>query len=40
MYKGDGVLSDYFTSVKMNTVASETVTIQLLDEALKPLFLL
>lgn len=30
MFKHDGVLFDYFTSVKMNTVARETVTIQLL----------
>lgn len=38
MYKDDGVLFAYFASVKMNTVARETVTIQLLDEAHKPLF--
>jgi phage tail-like protein len=38
MFSGDRVLFDYLASVKMNTVARETVTIQLLDEEHKPLF--
>jgi phage tail-like protein len=38
MFSGDTTLFDYFASVKMNTVARETVTIQLLDEAHAPLF--
>lgn len=38
MFSGDTTLFDYFSSVKMNTVARETVTIQLLDEAQEPLF--
>ena len=38
MFKDDTALFDYFASVKMNTVARETVTIQLLDEEHKPLF--
>ena len=38
MFKDNTALFDYFASVKMNTVARETVTIQLLDEEHKPLF--
>lgn len=38
MFSGDTTLFDYFSSVKMNTFARETVTIQLLDEAQEPLF--
>ena len=38
MFSGDSALFDYFATVKMNTVARETVTIQLLDEEHKPLF--
>ena len=38
MFSGDTTLFDYFSSIKMNTVARETVTIQLLDEEHKPLF--
>lgn len=38
IFKDDTALFDYFASVKMNTVARETVTIQLLDEEHKPLF--
>ena len=38
MFSGDTTLFDYFSSVKMNTVVRETVTIQLLDEAQEPLY--
>jgi len=38
MFKDDTGLFDLFASVKMNTVARLTVTIQLLDEEHKPLF--
>ncbi|MBL7806943.1 MAG: phage tail protein [Saprospiraceae bacterium] len=38
MFSNDHALFDFFASVKMNTVARETVTIQLLDEEHKPLF--
>ena len=38
MFSGDRALFDYFASVKMNTIARENVTIQLLDEEHKPLF--
>lgn len=38
MFKGDTALYDYFASIKMNTVARQTVTIQLLDEEHNPLF--
>jgi phage tail-like protein len=38
MFSGDTTLFDYFSSIKMNTVARETVTIQLLDEAQEPLY--
>lgn len=38
MFKGDSKLYEYFASVKMNTVARQTVTIQLLDESHEPLF--
>lgn len=38
MFKDDTGLFDLLTSVKMNTVARLTVTIQLLDEEHKPLF--
>ncbi|MEM9261884.1 MAG: phage tail protein, partial [Bacteroidota bacterium] len=38
MFKDDPKLMDYFMSVKMNTIARENVTIQLLDEEHNPLF--
>lgn len=38
IFKDDTALFDYFSKVKMNTIARETVTIQLLDEEHKPLF--
>ena len=38
MFSGDTTLFDYFSSVKMNTVVRETVTIQLLDEAQESLY--
>jgi phage tail-like protein len=38
MFSDDTTLFDYFSSIKMNTVARETVTIQLLDEAQEPLY--
>lgn len=38
LFKDDKALFDYFSRVKMNTVARETVIIQLLDEEHKPLF--
>ena len=38
MFKDDTSLFEYFASVKMNTIARETVTIQLLDEEHKPMF--
>ncbi len=38
MFKNDTALFDYFSRVKMNTVARETVTIELLDEAGQALF--
>ena len=38
MFAKDSALFDYFASVKMNTVARENVTIQLLDESHSPLF--
>ncbi|MEM1358755.1 MAG: phage tail protein [Bacteroidota bacterium] len=38
MFKDDTALYDYFTEVKMNTIARQTVTIQLLDEEHHPLF--
>lgn len=38
MYKGDSSLYDYFNETKMNTIARQTVTIQLLDEEHAPLF--
>lgn len=34
----DSKLFDYFHNIKMNTIAPETVTIQLMDEEQKPLF--
>lgn len=37
-FSSNQALFDFFASVKMNTVARETVTIQLLDEEHKPLF--
>ena len=38
MFKDDIALYDYFAEVKMNTVARQTVTIQLLDEEHNPMF--
>jgi phage tail-like protein len=38
MFKDDTTLRDYFNEVKMNTVARQTVTIQLLDEEHNPMF--
>ncbi len=38
MYKDNTALYDYFNEIKLNTVARQTVTIQLLDEAHHPLF--
>ena len=38
MFKDDTALYDYFNEVKMNTVARQTVTIQLLDEEHNPMF--
>ncbi|WP_020570428.1 phage tail protein [Neolewinella persica] len=38
MFKDDTALYDYFNEVKMNTVARQTVTIQLLDEENNPMF--
>lgn len=32
MFKDDTALFDYFNSIKMNTIARETVTVQLLDQ--------
>ncbi len=37
-FKGDTALYDYFNEVKMNTIARQTVTIQLLDEEHNPMF--
>ena len=39
IFSNDTALFDYFASVKMNSVARETITIQLLDEAKQPLFI-
>ena len=38
MFKDDTTLFDYFTQVKMNTVARKTITISLVDESSKVLF--
>ncbi|MTB52941.1 phage tail protein [Lewinella sp. W8] len=38
MFKSDSALFTYFSEVKMNTIARETVTIQLLDEEHSPMF--
>ncbi|MFK8162429.1 MAG: phage tail protein [Lewinella sp.] len=38
MFKDDTALYDYFNEVKMNTIARQTVTIQLLDEEHNPMF--
>lgn len=38
IFSDNRALFDYFASVKMNTVARETIIIQLLDEEQKPLF--
>lgn len=38
IFKSDTALYDYFNEVKMNTVARQTVTIQLLDEEHNPMF--
>jgi len=38
IFKDDTALYDYFNEVKMNTVARQTVTIQLLDEENNPMF--
>ncbi|MEM9928486.1 MAG: phage tail protein [Bacteroidota bacterium] len=38
MFKDDSALYDYFNETKMNTIARQTVTIQLLDEEHNPLF--
>lgn len=38
MFKDDTALYDYFNETKMNTIARQTVTIQLLDEEHSPLF--
>lgn len=38
MFKDDTLLYDYFNEAKMNTIARQTVTIQLLDESHSPLF--
>ncbi|MEM6770799.1 MAG: phage tail protein [Bacteroidota bacterium] len=38
MFKDDPALYDYFNEVKMNTIARQTVTIQLLDEEHNPMF--
>lgn len=37
MFNSDTALSDYFNSIKMNTITRHTVTIQLLDEEQKPM---
>jgi len=38
MFKDDTALYDYFNETKMNTIARQTVTIQLLDEEHNPMF--
>lgn len=38
MFRNDTSLYNYFNSVKMNTIARQTVTIQLLDEEHNPMF--
>jgi phage tail-like protein len=38
LFKDDTALYDYFNEVNMNTVARQTVTIQLLDEEHNPMF--
>lgn len=37
MFNSDTALNDYFNSIKMNTIARHTVTIQLLDEEQNPM---
>lgn len=38
IFKADSALYTYFNEVKMNTIARETITIQLLDEEHNPMF--
>ena len=38
MFKNDTALYKYFNEIKMNTIARQTVTIQLLDEGHNPMF--
>ncbi len=38
IFKSDTALYDYFNEIKMNTIARQNVTIQLLDEEHNPMF--